>query len=127
MTVTMKGADATLAGAVHLGYFNVGSMFTDDAEETIITPNQMIERATKQVNLKSSKGVFQLSNALVNHDIAMKMNMSVSHISDDNSFGNEWVCYAVIEKPFSNLTGTDKLNYTMDLEIHSNYVANPKV
>lgn len=41
--------------------------------------------------------------------------------------GGEVVAFAIIEKPFANITTGAVMPYTMDVEVKSNYVYNPKL
>jgi hypothetical protein len=120
------GPQANLAGVAKYGFFNIGSMF-DDGVATNFTLNNLKTSIFHEESLKETQGKFSLQNAIVNHDIGMKMGLSFSNVSDDNAFASEYVAFVILEAPYQSISDGNLMQFSIDAVVRSNYVANPRV
>jgi len=126
LAIQLTGPESELSGTVKYGYFPVGSMFDDD-QPTDWNIKDLERSVYLTESLKKTKGSVSLQNAIVNHDVGMKMGLKFGNAGDDNAFAGEYVSFAILQKPFVSLGDGVNVPYTMEISVGSNYVANPRV
>jgi hypothetical protein len=69
----------------------------------------------------------ELQSAVVNHDIVNRMGISLTNVSDDNSFAGEIISFAIIESAFTPISGTTAIKYFVPVDTSANFVFFPKI
>lgn len=111
---------------VRLGHTTLSSFFERD-ENGAITINDLLKSVHTSFSV-AERQTFSLISAVVNHEIGTQMGASIGPGStEEMSLGQEVVCFAIVEKPFVAINGGSNINYSIGLEIHSNFVYNPKL
>jgi len=126
ISIMLTDPTSELSGVAKYGFFPVGSMF-DDGAPVEWTIGDLQRSVFSTESLKVTKGRVSLQNAIVNHNVASKMGLTFGDISADNAFASEFVSFCILERPFVSLGEGVNVAYTMEAQVSSNYVANPRV
>ena len=127
ITFNLLGTTANTSGVVKIGHFTVSSLYDRDST-TNISLQDLNKAVDTQIPLKKTSK-FTLTSAIVNHSIANSLNKSVvaSGHAEEFDLGAEIIAFAIVEKPFTDLSTGNAQNYSMDYQVDSNYVAMPKL
>lgn len=126
LDIQLRAPSANAAGTIHTGYFTLSSLLTRD-KNTQININQLMQSVTKSIDIKKRAGI-TLYNSVVNHSIASNLDMIASpEFTEEKDLGEEYVVFAIIERPFTSLTSAANVSYTMSCKVSSNYSFAPKL
>jgi len=125
--VIMSAAAANAAGVVDIGFITLNSLIERDINNPI-TINDLKRSVVKRIDVKKTAR-FSLSAAIVNHSIVNALDKKLDTLANAESqdFGNEVVCFAIIQKPYVALTSGDNVRFIIDVQVNANYIYNPKL